>query len=50
MRYNTCKYYLQATFSGCDDSVLRFTTETLIIPDTYYFPDSPGEASQGKIV
>ncbi|XP_052266498.1 autocrine proliferation repressor protein A-like isoform X2 [Dreissena polymorpha] len=38
------------TFAGLADSVLEFTTQTLIIPDTYPFPDCHGAECRGTLV
>ncbi|XP_052266499.1 autocrine proliferation repressor protein A-like isoform X3 [Dreissena polymorpha] len=43
-------FFIQVTFAGLADSVLEFTTQTLIIPDTYPFPDCHGAECRGTLV
>ncbi|KAH3871998.1 hypothetical protein DPMN_035212 [Dreissena polymorpha] len=43
-------FFIQVTFAGLDDSVLEFTTQTLIIPNTYPFPDCHGAECRGTLV
>ncbi|XP_045213280.2 autocrine proliferation repressor protein A-like [Mercenaria mercenaria] len=43
-------FFIQVTFQGLEDSVLEFTTQTLIIPNTDPFPDCHGEQCRGTLV
>jgi len=43
-------FFLQVTFPGLEDSVLEFTTQTHIIPDTYPFPECHDDACRGSLV
>ncbi|WAQ96729.1 APRA-like protein [Mya arenaria] len=43
-------FFIQVTFPGLDDSVLEFTTQTLVIPDTYPFPACSGDGCRGTLV
>lgn len=43
-------FFIQVTFPGLDNSVLEFTTQTLIIPDTDPFPDCQGALCRGTLV
>lgn len=43
-------FFIQVTFPGLEGSVLEFTTQTLIIPDTDPFPDCHGEECRGTLV
>ena len=40
----------QANFPGVEGATLEFTTQTLIIPDTYPFPDCQGAGCRGVLV
>ncbi|XP_071129143.1 autocrine proliferation repressor protein A-like [Mytilus edulis] len=43
-------FFIQATFDGIDESVHEYTTETMIIPDTFPFPDCSGKTCRGTLV
>ncbi|KAH3871994.1 hypothetical protein DPMN_035209 [Dreissena polymorpha] len=43
-------FFIQATFQGIDGAVLEMTTQTLVIPDTYPFPDCHGDDCRGTLV
>lgn len=43
-------FFIQVTFPGLDNSVLEFTTQTLIIPDKDPFPDCDGDQCRGTLV
>ncbi|KAL4239703.1 hypothetical protein ACF0H5_000507 [Mactra antiquata] len=43
-------FFIQVTFPGLEDSVLEFTTQTLIIPDTDPFPDCHDAGCRGTLV
>ncbi|XP_041363192.1 autocrine proliferation repressor protein A-like [Gigantopelta aegis] len=43
-------FLIQVAYPGVDDSVLEFTTETQIIPDTFPFPDCHGDGCHGTLV
>lgn len=43
-------FFIEVTYPGLKDSALKFTTETLITPNTYPFPDCHAEACLGHLV
>lgn len=43
-------FFIQLTFPGLDGSVLEFTTQTHIVPDTYPFPECHGDECKGTLV
>ncbi|KAK3090862.1 hypothetical protein FSP39_015299 [Pinctada imbricata] len=43
-------FFIQVAYPGVGESVLEFTTEALIIPDTFPFPDCQGEGCKGTLV
>ncbi|KAL5018445.1 hypothetical protein ScPMuIL_004167, partial [Solemya velum] len=43
-------FFIQVTFQGVGDAILEFTTETMIIPDTFPFPDCHGSNCTGSLV
>lgn len=43
-------FFIEVTFPGLKNSTLTFTTETVIIPDTYPFSDCHGVSCRGHLV
>ncbi|XP_041364664.1 autocrine proliferation repressor protein A-like [Gigantopelta aegis] len=43
-------FFIEVSYVGVDDSVLVFTTENQIIPDTFPFPDCHGDECRGTLV
>lgn len=43
-------FFIEATFQGVANSTHTYTTETLIVPDTYPFSDCRGESCRGHLV
>lgn len=48
--YGWLAFFIQVSFKGIKDAVLELTTETLVIPETYPYPDCHGKECFGILV